>query len=220
MGYSDDDGTNWSPPMNLTKKLKDPTWYLLAPAPGCGIMMQDGTLAVPVQGRGNSQRCFSTIMTSKDHGESWILASSFARSGTNECAVAELSYGKLMLNMKNVDSRGARAVALTSELGSTWSVHPSVSLLAEPACMASLLRVERTNGWSALLLSNPANKTRRKHLTIKVSFDDGLTWPERYWLTRIDFVHARRYKYVDTNIRNSVLLMHCVIPQNHYSYTR
>ena len=44
--------------------LKDPGWYLLAPAPGCGIVMQDGTFVVPVQGRDSSQRFFSTIMTS------------------------------------------------------------------------------------------------------------------------------------------------------------
>ena len=60
------DGKTWCRPVNLTRMLKDPGWYLLAPAPGCGIVMQDGTFVVPVQGRDSSQRFFSTIMPSVD----------------------------------------------------------------------------------------------------------------------------------------------------------
>ena len=33
-----------------------------------------------------------------------------------------------------------------------------------------------------LLFANPSSKERRDNITIKVSFDDGQTWPEEYWL--------------------------------------
>ena len=38
--------------------------------------------------------------------------------------------------------------------------------------MASLIRAGNT-----LLFSNPNDKRRRRHMTIKASTDDGLTWP-------------------------------------------
>jgi len=51
--------------------------------------------------------------------------------------------------------------------------------------MASLYKHTYTeNGVqkSILLFSNPNTKQGRHHTTIKVSFDDGATWPEKYWL--------------------------------------
>ncbi|CAK0796618.1 unnamed protein product [Prorocentrum cordatum] len=182
MSFSNDDGATWCSPINLTKKLKDPQWYLLAPAPGCGITTKTGKLVVPVQGRDVNEQPFSTIMTSSDHGETWILAPTFARTGTNECAVAELSDGRLILNMKNCTTRDRRLVSVTADSGNSWIVHQSDGTLPEPSCMASLLRVERTNGSSVLLFANPACTHSRKHLTIKASVDDGVTWPQRYWV--------------------------------------
>jgi sialidase-1 len=35
---------------------------------------------------------------------------------------------------------------------------------------------------SVLLFSNPNTKTGRNHMTIKMSFDDGLTWPKEKWM--------------------------------------
>ena len=43
---SRDDGVTWSPPENLTRTLKDPAWWLLAPAPQTGIALADGTLLI------------------------------------------------------------------------------------------------------------------------------------------------------------------------------
>lgn len=194
MAYSDDDGCTWSDPVNLTEHLKDPSWYLLAPAPGSGITTSTGALVIPIQGRDAKQHIFSTIAVSQDRGETWSRAPSFARSGTNECAVVELSDGSLMLNMR-VSARPqprllaslipqprARAVSVTYDLGCTWTVHPSDGVLPEPTCMASLLRIDRGDGEDVLLFSNPANTRRRTNLTIKASTDGGLTWPEENWV--------------------------------------
>jgi sialidase-1 len=35
---------------------------------------------------------------------------------------------------------------------------------------------------AVLLFSNPNTKTGRNHMTIKMSFDDGLTWPKDDWM--------------------------------------
>ena len=123
-------------------------------------------------------------MYSKDQGETWKIHS-LARTNTTEAQVAEVEPGVLMLNMR--DNRGgSRAVAVTSDLGKTWSEHPSSrSVLQEPVCMASLINVrakENVLGRDILLFSNPNSTQHRNHITIKASLDGGLTFPEEYQL--------------------------------------
>lgn len=95
-----------------------------------------------------------------------------------------------MLNMRERSNRGrqegnGRAIAVTADLGKTWTEHPtSRRALIEPACQASLLRhdyIEDGEERHVLLFANPNSKERRNNITIKVSFDDGQTWPEEYW---------------------------------------
>ena len=65
-----------------------------------------------------------------------------ARTNTTEAQVAEIEPGVLMLNMR--DNRGgSRAIAITKDLGKTWTEHPSSrKALQEPVCMASLIHVD------------------------------------------------------------------------------
>ncbi|WP_418697006.1 exo-alpha-sialidase [Bacteroides sp.] len=187
---STDDGRTWSEPRNITRQVKQEKWWLLAPAPGRGITMEDGTLVFPVEGRDEKGLQFSTIMWSKDRGENWTVGEP-AYFNTNECQVVELSDHSLMLNMRERSNRGrqegnGRAISVTRDLGKTWVEHStSRSALIEPACQASLLRhnyVKDGKNCHVLLFANPSSKERRDNITIKVSFDDGQTWPEEYWL--------------------------------------
>ena len=50
MVRSKDDGRTWTKPENLTRKLKQEAWWLLAPSPQQGINLPDGTLVMPVAG--------------------------------------------------------------------------------------------------------------------------------------------------------------------------
>jgi sialidase-1 len=187
---STDDGLTWSEPRNITRQVKKEEWWLLAPGPGRGITMEDGTLVFPVEGRNEDGLQFSTIMWSKDKGENWTVGKP-AYYNTNECQVVELSDHSLMLNMRERSNRGrqegnGRAIAVTADLGKTWTEHPtSRRALIEPACQASLLRhdyIEDGEERHVLLFANPNSKERRNNITIKVSFDDGQTWPEEYWM--------------------------------------
>lgn len=180
---SHDDGKSWSEPENWTAALKDPAWYLFAPAPGNGITLRDGTLVMPTQGRDAEGLPFSNLMFSRDHGKTWTLSSP-ARQNTTECAVAALSDGQLMLNMRDnrnrTDTResNGRAVSVTADLGKSWAIHPTDhGSLPEPVCMASLISHRLKGGQHVLFFSNPASKKKRRRMTVRVSFDDGLTWP-------------------------------------------
>ena len=180
LAYSDDDGATWSEPVNITSQTKKPEWHLFFQGPGMGITMKDGTLVFPAQFKDKDKMPHSTIIFSKDRGQTWQTGTG-ARSNTTEAQVAEIEPGVLMLNMR--DNRGgSRAVSITRDLGKTWEEHPSSrSALREPVCMASLIKVDaaRNNtGKDILLFSNPNTEKGRHSMTIKASFDGGLTWHE------------------------------------------
>ena len=190
MVRSGDDGKTWSKPENQTAKLKNPAWHLFAPGPGNGITMKDGTLVMPTGGRDEKGLPFSNLMWSKDHGKTWTLSSP-ARSNTNESAVAELSDGSLMLNMRDNRNRkdksrtNGRAVSVTADLGKTWKVHPSDhGSLPEPVCMASLISHRLKDGRAVLFFSNPHHKSRRQNMTLQMSLDDGKTWSKQVLLDK------------------------------------
>lgn len=178
MTKSDDDGKTWSAPVNVTEQVKDPSWFFLLQGPGRGISMQDGTLVFAAQYIGADRIPNACIMYSKDHGMNWNI-STLARSNTTESQVVEIEPGVLMLNMR--DNRGgSRAVAITRNMGKTWTEHSSSrKALREPVCMASLIKVEAKDNVLAkdiLLFSNPDTVKGRNHITVKASLDGGITW--------------------------------------------
>jgi sialidase-1 len=184
---SEDHGKSWSQPVNITRQCKQEDWWLWAPAPGQGITLRDGTIVFPTQGRDKTGKAFSTITYSKDGGNTWHTGKRAFKESTTENMAVELSDGAVMLNMrynknsKDTGDTNGRVIAVTRNLGEDWTEHPaSRGALHEPVCMASIIRHDYTlnsQKRSMLLFSNPDSKTIRHHMTIKVSYDDGLTWP-------------------------------------------
>ncbi len=181
---SDDDGVTWSGPINITEQVKEPGWCLLLQGPGKGITLSDGTLVFPAQYQdttGNGRLPRSTIIYSRDHGETWHIGTG-AWDDTTEAQVVELEDGVLMLNCR-YNRQNRRVVMTTHDLGGTWAEHPTTRrALTEPgSCMASLINVDRELGRpyrGVLLFSNPASTQARREMTIRASTDGGLTWPD------------------------------------------
>lgn len=213
---STDDGLTWSDPINITAQVKKPEWFLVFQGPGMGITMKDGTLVFPAQFKDEEQMPHSTLIYSKDRGETWHVGTS-AKLNTTEAQIVELSGGALMLNMRDnrgsgPDGRngtGARSVGVTSDLGQTWTEHPtSRKALPEPVCMASLIsHAQEESGKGLLLFSNPADRYVRHNMTIKISEDEGMSWPEKYH-TLIDEGMGRGYSCLTSIDENTIGILY------------
>ena len=198
---SDDDGVNWSAPVEITSTFeafkKDYDWKVLATGPNHSIQLKSGRLVVPVwlsTGTGGNAHRPSVTATiySDDGGKTW-LAGEIAVPCTeefinpNETVAVELSDGRVMLNVRN-ESKTHRRIVVTSPDGATdWSDPKFDDALVEPICMAGLVRYQH-DGKSLLLFCNPNNLTRadgkeepgksrdRRNVSVRISDDDGQTW--------------------------------------------
>jgi len=178
---SDDDGATWSVPVEITDSTKRANWTWYAVGPGIGIRTRAGRVVVPanhaVAGSGIHR---SHVIYSDDWGKSWHIGGSSV-DGTNESQVVQLADGRLMLNMRNHPPKADgnhRMVAISEDVGATWRPATPDAALVEPPAQASLLRLTdaRTRGRNRLLFSNPAS-AKRERMTVRLSYDEGATWP-------------------------------------------
>jgi len=186
-----DDGKTWSPPRDITASTKEPSWGWYATGPGIGIQIQQGLhrgrLVIPcdhsfqAENRSGSGpiQAGSHVIYSDDHGQTWRLGG-VARPQMNESQVVELADGKgsLLLNMRTTSKTNRRGTSFSHDGGLTWTAPEYASELVEPRCQASLLRYDWPLGDKPgrILFSNPAG-VGRTNLTIRISRDDGKSWP-------------------------------------------
>lgn len=183
--HSADDGLTWAAPKEITPAVKKPEWTWYATGPVNGIQLtrgkHAGRLVIPCNhsgpkdGGGSVSR--SHVIFSDDHGATWQLGG-IEEERTNESTVAELADGSLLHNMRSYRGSKRRTVATSTDAGMTWSPIRDEPVLVEPVCQASLLRYS----WPArleksrLLFSNPASE-KRENMTVRISYDEGKTWP-------------------------------------------
>ena len=177
---SGDDGVTWSAPVEITSSVKRAGWTWYATGPGIGIQTRDGRFVIPANhaeaGTGVHR---SHVVLSDDRGKTWTLGAS-ADEGTNESQVVELADGQLMMNMRNHPARAEnhRLIATSADGGRTLSRARPDAVLVEPPAQASLIRFTRmpAHDRNRLLFANPAG-ARRERMTVRVSQDEGATWP-------------------------------------------
>ena len=202
---SDDDGNTWSKPVEITgafeKFRPEYDWKVLATGPGHGIQLTSGRLLVPVwlstgTGGGAHRPSVAATVFSDDHGQSWQRGD-IAVPNTeewvfpSETVAVQLADGRVMLNVRS-ESKAHRRLVTTSKDGATgWSKPIFHEQLLEPICMASAVRLSQqpSADRNRMLFANPHNLDRadgkaapgksrdRKNLSIKLSDDEGQTWP-------------------------------------------
>lgn len=186
---SADDGQNWSTPREITSNVKNPDWTWYATGPGSGMQLQQG----PHQGRlllgcdhieRLTHHYYSHIIYSDDHGATWQLGGSTPQHQVNECEVAELSGGRLLLNMRNYNpARNNRQVAFSNDAGLTWTGQRFDTSLLDPICQASLHSFPGPKKQKEfnVLFSNPAS-LRRENMTLQISTNEGVSWDKKITL--------------------------------------
>jgi sialidase-1 len=199
---STDDGVTWSKPEEITKAFEPfrarYDWKVIATGPGHGIQLKSGRLVVPVwlaYGEiGEHSPSAAGTIYSDDHGTTWqagdiAVPNEGEFSNPNETMLTQLSDGRVMLVTRSVSKPNRKLVTFSADGARNWSTpvfHPE---LWEPICMASIVAHPSQPG--TLLFSNPhsltpddsgkkaapAGKGKRENLSIKLSRDDGRTWP-------------------------------------------
>ena len=186
--YSDNDGKSWSVPKEITVSVKHPDWTWYATGPCHGIQLQGkkhkGRLVVSANHMVAGTKAYhSQLIYSDDSGETWTLGGIVNKHGGNESSVVELRNGDLMLNMRNYNREESktRSYAISKDGGETISEMQYLPELIEPVCQGSTLNyMKRGKISNHILFSNPASTDKREKMTVKLSKDNGKTWPHAY----------------------------------------
>jgi sialidase-1 len=202
---SKDDGQTWSAPVEITSTFEgfrsSYPWRVLATGPAHGIQLRTGRLIVPVwlsTGTGGHAHRPSVTATiySDDGGKTW-LNGEIAVPNTdewiipNETVIVELADGRVMLNVRSESLAHRRLVTTSADGAGGWSKAHFDDALLEPICMASIVRYSLSPpaDKNRILFANPHNLARadgketpgksrdRKNVTVKLSYDEGATWP-------------------------------------------
>jgi len=187
---SDDDGRTFSTPVEITSALESLRkvfpWVVVATGPGHGIQLKNGRLLVPIWlslGSGNSAHGDSVVSTlySDDHGRTWKAGEIAAPNNSvtmspNETTAVQLTDGRVMLNMRSPSKPQRRIVAFSKNGATHWSAPAFDDQLPEPLCFATLLRLSLKR--PRLLFVEPDGQGReRKNLSLRLSYDEGKSWP-------------------------------------------
>lgn len=176
--FSRDDGKTWAPLRDITKQVKRPAWTWYGTGPGIGIQPKSGRLVIPSYHAEAETRIYrSHMIYSDDHGETWKLGAVVGEN-CSECQVAERKDGSLLLSSRTIKGKPERTTATSRDGGETWSATAFDANLYDPSCQASLYVVPRQrDGKSRWLYTHPAGPEGRRNLTVRLSNDEGQTWP-------------------------------------------
>jgi len=182
---STDDGLTWAKPADITDSTKDAQWRWYATGPGISIQITEGKhkgrLVVPCDHSTTTGEYRAHSIHSDDGGKTWAIGGTIAPD-VNECQVAQLPGGGLIMNLRNyrkADSSKQRAISTSSDGGQTWSPVTYDDDLIEPICQASLIRLTKAphaEQHAFLLFSNPASDKSRTKMTVRLSVDGGKMW--------------------------------------------
>ena len=185
--FSDDDGLTWSEAEDITAVAFPEYHNAFALGPGHGIKAGDGTLVIPVwmvkrtEGAPLDAHSPSVVSTlySTDNGDSWSLGEIIPDidgvKNPNETVAAVTADGRVYLNMRMQGK--CRAVAYSDNGYSGWCSYRADENLSDPQCFGSVLSYDDREHPYSLLFVNCDSTEKRENITVRVSTDNGKTYP-------------------------------------------
>ncbi|MFI6517690.1 exo-alpha-sialidase [Spirillospora sp. NPDC050679] len=174
---STDDGATWSAPVDLNPQVRKADWAGMFASSGHGVQFASGRLVQPIVYRDASGDHASNIY-SDDHGATWHNGTT-AGTGVNESKAVQRSTGRVAQNMRSNGGGNrwyATAADATTPFGPSWN-----SGLIDPACNGDEISYLRPTsgapGLTGVALHSNNAATSRTELTVRVSRDDGASWP-------------------------------------------
>ncbi|QQL44735.1 sialidase family protein [Sulfuriroseicoccus oceanibius] len=189
---SDDDGKTWSKPLDLTRVARadssDIRNLITAGSPANAIQLTrgryKGRIVVPlflVKRITESKReIYNGVLYSDDNCRTWKRSRIVPIEGTNHCneaLIAELDDGSVMMNARP-GRTPLRAVSVSRDGGQTWSPFVYDQALKGRNCNCGLLKYSYADeGKSRLFFSHNFHNKKRANGHLKLSYDNGKTWP-------------------------------------------
>ncbi|WP_264030960.1 sialidase family protein [Cellulosimicrobium sp. SH8] len=182
---STDDGRTWTHRTITADVTADLGWRSRFAASGQGIQLRYGEQAgrlvqqyTIINGSGQFQ---AVSVYSDDHGATWQVGTPVG-TGMDENKTVELSDGRVMLNSRDSARSGFRKVAYSTDGGVTYGPVTLDRDLPDPTNNAAIVRAypnapQGSAEAKVLLFSNAASQSGRVNGTVRVSYDDGETWP-------------------------------------------
>ncbi|WP_159788978.1 exo-alpha-sialidase [Streptomyces sp. NHF165] len=179
---SDDDGATWSEPVDVTPQVRQPDWKNQFASSGHGIQTDTGRLLQPVVHRDTKGTTRTGNLVSDDHGKTW-RAGAAAGTDVNESKAVQRSTGEIVQNMRH-NSGGARYYATSPDGEGPFTAMTRAAALPDPGNngdeISFLEPAAGTPGRTrTALFSNTATTSGRNELTLRLSEDDGASWPRQ-----------------------------------------
>lgn len=174
---SSDDGRTWAPLRDITSACKKDDWTWYGTGPGIGIQLTSGRLLIPCYHAEHDSKIYrSHAIYSDDHGKTWRRGEAVGRF-CGECQAVQRRDGSLLLSSRTNKGPLLRTQSTSIDEGKTWAKAIYNEALFDPHCQASLYPVPTADGDAPLwLYTHPAGPTRH-NLTVRLSRDEGRTWP-------------------------------------------
>ena len=209
-----DNGKTWSKPSNITTSVHKPLapsynaaynfvedWRTNALTPGHALQLtrgkNKGRIFVAANHSSGNKLEADNVETNKahcfysdDHGDTWRLGATVEMPGGNESTAAELADGSVLQNIRYKNpSNKYRVLAFSKSGGEKWDTAYVSKELPDPVCQGSTISFEYKRK-HLVLFSNAASQTKREKLTIRVSKDNGRSWPVSFLVDKGDAAYS------------------------------
>ena len=207
---STDGGNSWSAPICLDAMVKSKRMHFLGSGPANGIKIKEGKyagrLVFPVY-YGLTKWPMSltcAVIWSDDNGKTWEIGATPEIDGrfpkknpwiipdplmTTESQVVELPGGDLAVFMRNHNKKRRILRAVSKNGGASWEKPEFIEDLPHCICQITAIGFEY-EGKYIIACINASDTKKRVNGKLKISLDEGKTFPYSYTITEGEFVYS------------------------------